>query len=162
MLKNFITRKVIISSIVFVVLTGSIGAVGAYNMSKSEKRTEYETLKNDFDNKINALNDNSKDAKEKTKLAKEAKEEAVKISALEDEVKTKEEFAEELKVALSSAKMGLEDTKLSDDAKINADTKRFIQKMEKKIARIEKDFEEGNKAPGQLLKELRDRSDVDN
>ncbi|NLL04683.1 MAG: hypothetical protein GX270_02580 [Clostridiaceae bacterium] len=162
MLKNFITRKVIISSIVFVVLTGSIGIVGAYNMSKSEKRTEYETLKNDFDNKINALNDNSKDAKEKTKLAKEAKEEAVKISALEDEVKTKEEFAEELKVALSSAKMGLEDTKLSDDAKINADTKRFIQKMEKKIARIEKDFEEGNKAPGQLLKELRDRSDVDN
>ncbi len=162
MLKNFITRKVIISSIVFVVLAGSIGAVGAYNMSKSEKRTEYETLKNDFDNKINALNDNSKDAKEKTKLAKEAKEEAVKISALEDEVKTKEEFAEELKVALSSAKLGLEDTKLSDDAKINADTKRFIQKMEKKIARIEKDFEEGNKAPGQLLKELRDRSDVDN
>ena len=58
MLKNFITRKVIISSIVFVGLAGSIGAVGAYNMSKSEKRTEYETLKNDFDNKINALNDN--------------------------------------------------------------------------------------------------------
>ena len=60
-----------------------------------------------------------------------------------------------------STKTGLEDTKLSDDAKTNNETKIFIQKMEKKIARIEKDFAEGNKALGQLLREIRDRSDID-
>lgn len=37
----------------------------------------------------------------------------------------------------------------------------FIEKMEKKITRIEKDFEEGNKTPEELLKELDDSSDID-
>ena len=100
------------------------------------------------------------DADERTKKAMELKKKGLEIAELGDEVKTQEEFAEELKVVLSGVRLGLEDTKLycRDD---NERTKLFIEIMEEKLVRIEKDFKEGNKTPEQLLKELRDRSDVD-
>ena len=50
----------------------------------------------------------------------------------------------------------------SYSAQTDEETKRFFEKVEKKIARTEKDFAEDNKTPEQPLKELQDRSDVDN
>lgn len=152
-------KKIVIISIC-VALVASIGTVGANNMSKADKRIMYENMKKDFDSKLSTLF-NIEEDEERTKQGEELKKKGHEIAELEKEVKTQEEFAEELKVALSSTKMGLEDTKLSPDAKTNDETKLFIEKMEKKIARIEKDFAKGNKTPEQLLKELRDRTDID-
>lgn len=105
---------------------------------------------------------NEEEREQLNKDAYELKQKFLELDEIADQVKTQEEFAEELKSALRDAKIALEDVKRSNSYQTDEETKRFVENMEKKVARIEKDFEEGNKTPEQLLKELRDRSDVDN
>lgn len=118
-------------------------------------------MKKEFESEKSTLYD-IKDDEERTKKANELKKKSLEIEKLVWKVKTQEEFAEELKCALISAKTALRDLKKAfPDGKIDPETKLFIEKREKKIARIEKDFEEGNKTPEELLKELDDSSDID-
>ena len=163
---NPMKKKKIVPFIVAAALVLSIGTTAlAQDNIKSKLRMLYEnTLQNLMVEKEKIGSTTPKDEAGKEQLRKDADELKKKFIDLDNtakQVKTQEEFAEELKVALSNTIKGLEDTKLSDDAKTNDDTKIFIEKMEKKIARIEKDFAEGNKTPEQLLKELYDRTDVD-
>jgi hypothetical protein len=167
MFKKIITKKAIIISSICAVLLGCVGVVGAYNLSNPEKRAIYDSLKKDFDNNKNNLEamgeaKNSKEAEEKTRQSQDLKKQGLEIAAVGNEVKTQEEFTEELRSALINTKRGLEDTKMASDAKTNEKVKSFIEKSEKKVARIEKEFAENKKTPEQLLKELLDRTDVDN
>lgn len=133
---------------------------------KSELRKFYEnTLQNLLAEKEriqSTIPMNEEEREQLNKDAYELKQKFLELDEIADQVKTQEEFAEELKSALRDAKIALEDVKRSNSYQTDEETKRFVENMEKKVARIEKDFEEGNKTPEQLLKELRDRSDVDN
>lgn len=165
---NPIKKKKIVPFIVAAALVLSIVTTAlAQDNIKSKLRILYEnTLQNLMVEKEKIESTTPKEVEGKEQLRKDAdelKKKFIDLDNIAKQVKTQEEFAEELKVALLNVKRSLEDTKLlSDYAKTNEDTKSFIEKMERKIARIEKDFAEGNKTPEQLLEELRDRSDVDN
>lgn len=164
-------KKKIVPFIVAAAIVLSAGTtVLAQDSIKSKLRILYEnTLQNLRAEKerINSTTPTEIEGKEQLrKDAKELKKKFIDLESIAKQVRTQEEYVEELKIALKNVKRGLEENKrytkqLSDDA-AKQHREIFIEKMEKKIARIEKDFAEGNKTPEQLLKELRDRSDVDN
>lgn len=167
---NPMKKKKTIPFIVAAVLVLSIGTTAlAQDNIKSKLRILYEnTLQNLRAEKERIRSTTPKDLEEQEQLRKDAAESKKKFVDLEyiaKQVRTQEEYAVELKNSLRTVKLALEEqkwyTKQLPDGDIKTKEEIFHEKMEKKIARIEKDFAEGNKTPEQLLKELRDRSDVD-
>lgn len=161
---NHMKRKKLIPFIVAASLAISIGTTAlAQDSIKSKLRILYEnTLQNLMVEKEKIDSTIPKDLEEKVRLRKDAdelKKKFIDLDNIAEQVKTSEEYEEELKSALKYTKLSLEDT-INSGAK-DKQTLEFVRKMNEKIIRIEKEYKEGIKSPDQLLKELYDRTDID-
>ncbi len=125
------------------------------NLSKEEKQSKYKELKEKVEKKEATLDKNSPEGWD------EVKNTYIDMSKLGYEAMSEKELEETYENFILSMKRGLEDTKLYNDM-TDPKIKKFVEKSETKIKRLEAERKSGKKSTIDVLRELEDRSDVDN
>lgn len=177
MIKN---KKIIKITILSLLIVSAIGSASVMASSKADVQNKVEKLTDEFNSKKSDL-EKTRSYSTTSAQATAVKQLGIKIADLKDQTETEEEYRARLEKFIIGCRRGLEDSKKEQKIDYQKSRQDFIDKMEKKLDKIEAEMKANDAAKNslrpdsvsdenssntssskELLEKLLDRSDVDN